>query len=177
MKHSIFLSYPNPYNKKQENFIKQVSSKIREMGYDPRTLGRTDYDLSSPLSSIRRLMNESNGLITFAFRRTKIESAKCRPGTKYEEHIKDKWLTSPYCHIEPAMAFQMGLPILILRELGVIEDGLLEKGAVGMYMPEFNLNDSSKNYLDSDEWLQIFSTWSLQVSNVIKLKGEPPKLY
>ncbi len=177
MKHSIFLSYPRPYNGKQENFIKQVSEYLVVRGFEPRTLGVTDYDTTAPLNTIRRILNESNGLITFAFRRTIIDNGRIRPHTKHEEKISNQWLTSPFCQIEPAMAYQMGLPILILRELGVIADGILEKGVVGSYMPEFNLNDSNNKYLESEEWNQIINQWESQVRTVIKKKGEPPQLY
>lgn len=45
--------------------------------------------------------------------------------------ISNKWLTSPYCHIEAAMVFQIELPVLVFREKGVIDDGILEKGVLG----------------------------------------------
>jgi hypothetical protein len=32
-----------------------------------------------------------------------------------EESIDGKWLTTPWSHIEAAMAYQLGLPVLILR--------------------------------------------------------------
>jgi len=41
-------------------------------GLEPRTLGVTDYDMDAPLKAIRRLMLESNGLITIAFKRALI---------------------------------------------------------------------------------------------------------
>ena len=40
------------------------------------------------------------------------------------------------------MAYQLGLPILIFRQKGVIDDGILERGVVGLYMPEFDLEIS-----------------------------------
>lgn len=73
--------------------------------------------------------------------------------------ISNQWLTSPYCQIEPAMAFQIGLPVLILRETGVIADGILERGVFGAYMPEFNLNGNVDDYFASAEWGQIIQKW------------------
>jgi hypothetical protein len=96
-----------------------------------RTLGVTDYDMDAPLKAIRRLMLESNGMITVAFRRTYIERGTANYQTDIPtlraHQFTDSWLTSPWAHIEPAMAYQIGLPILLLREDGVIADGLLEK--------------------------------------------------
>ncbi|WP_237748721.1 hypothetical protein [Streptococcus mutans] len=45
----------------------------------PRTLGITDYDMNAPLTAIRRLMIESNGIITIAFRRNLIRDGISKP--------------------------------------------------------------------------------------------------
>jgi hypothetical protein len=74
------------------------------------------------------------------------------------------------------MAFQIGLPIMILRESGVIADGILEKGVTGTYLPEFSLYNGI-NYLDSQEWKQIFNQWNGIVLNVIKNRGYPKSVY
>ena len=76
-------------------------------------------------------MAESNGLLCVAFRRTHILNGEriVRVGRKFEtRHIEDLWLTIPWAHIEPTMAYQIGLPVLVLREAGVVYDGVLEKG-------------------------------------------------
>lgn len=178
---SIFLSYPKPYLQRQKDFIDAVRNHLEERGFCTRTLGVTDYDTEAPLVAIRRLMMESNGLLTIAFRRAYIEKGTVKPNTDISNmkgyDISDKWLTSPYCHIEPAMAFQIGLPILIFREIGVIDDGILEKGVVGTYMPEFNLDKPADEYFKSDEWKQLIGKWECMVRNVSDNKGLPPKLY
>ena len=150
-------------------------------GFAPRTLGVTDYDMDAPLTAIRRLMLESNGLITIAFRRAYIEKGIGKYGTDIsgvkEFEINGQWTTSPYCHIEPAMAFQLGLPILIFREAGVIADGILEKGVTGTYLPEFDLSKNPDYYLTSKEWLQVIGKWEGYVRKVAESRGCPPKLY
>src|SRR5215469_10252093 len=70
---SVFLSYPKPCTGGQQQFIDGVYDYLDSRGFAPRTLGVTDYDVSAPLKAIRRLMLESNGLITVAFRRVFIE--------------------------------------------------------------------------------------------------------
>ncbi len=175
----VFLSYPKPYLYRQEEFINRISNYFQNRGLMPRTLGVTDYDMDAPLSAIRRIMLESNGLVTVAFRRSFIESGVVKPdgelGCEYD--ISNNWLTSPYCQIEPAMAFQLGLPILILRENGVIPDGILEKGVLGIYMPEFNLDCNLDDYFKSPEWNQIIQKWEGYVRVVAENKGRPPILY
>jgi len=181
MRISIFLSYPRSHMARQQAFIDRLEGYFKSRGLFPRTLGVTDYDPDAPLKAIRRLMIESNGLVTIAFRRTHIQKAVSRfeadiPGAKPSE-IGDVWLTSPYCQIEPAMAYQLGLPVLVFRETGVVQDGLLEKGVLGSYMPEFNLDTPLDDYFRSVEWNDVIGRWEGFVRTVVDTKGNPPKLY
>ena len=177
----VFLSYPQPHLKKQLEFIKAIRKHLLNRGFEARTLGVTDYDMDEPLTAIRRLMIESNGLLTVAFRRAQIQKGIGKPNSDLdnikEYSLDNQWLTSPYCHIEPAMAFQIGLPILILREKGVIADGILEKGITGTYLPEFDLSENIDEYFSSTEWKQLIGKWECYVRTVAINKGCPPKLY
>jgi len=187
---SVFLSYPAPYSAKQKRFIARVEDYLKQRGLSPRTLGVTDYDLSAPLTAIRRLMLESNGLITIAFRRTHVEKGishtRRDDGILQEKPINNRWLTTPWAHIEPAMAYQIGLPILIFRQSGVLDDGILERGVVGLYVPEFDLgedlvedlqNDLVNKYFESSQWIGVMSKWEGYVRATVERKGNPPALF
>lgn len=177
----VFLSYPKPSQLSQQKFIDHLTAYLKSRGISPRTLGVTDYDLEAPLNAIRRLMIESNGLITVAFRRTFIQDGTMRFGTDIpgseSRKIEAQWLTSPWSQIEPAMAYQLGLPILILRESNVLDEGILERGVAGLYSPEFNLDNSPDDYFSSNEWHAIISEWEGYVGAVVDRKGSPPQLY
>ncbi len=178
---SVFLSYPRPHMKNQQLFIDTLKKYLIEHGLEARTLGVTDYDMEAPLKAIRRLMLESNGLLSIAFRRSIIQEGIYKPHSDIGEEssyvLENTWLTSPYCQIEPAMAFQLGLPILIFREKGVLEEGVLEKGVLGIYMPEFDLEQPIDEYFKSPEFLQILGRWQACVRKVVANKANPPKLY
>ena len=175
MRIPIFLSKPSPICEEQECFIDCLIEFLKSEGLEPRTLGVTDYDINAPLKGIRRIMMESNGLLAIALKKTHIET-----GCQYKEGcwdcVEDKWLTSPYCQIEPAMAFQLGLPVLILRDKSVIADGILEKGALGSFMSVFDMKDGC-DYFGSDEFLELLREWEADVRTVAKNKGNPPRLY
>ena len=82
MKDSVFLSYPKPYLEKQKQFIEKVVSYLENRGLQPRTLGVTDYDMDAPLTAIRRLLLESNGLIAMRkSQRNQEEIWLCRRST------------------------------------------------------------------------------------------------
>ncbi len=120
-------------------------------------------------------------MLTIAFRITYIVEGKVRSNTDIEHQaessLSNVWLTSPYCQIEPAMAYQLGLPILILRERGVVAEGLLEKGVTGSYMPKFSLEDENMALFQSHEWNDVIGKWEGYVRAVVDTKGNPPKLY
>ncbi|MFL1428372.1 MULTISPECIES: hypothetical protein [unclassified Nocardiopsis] len=142
----------------------------------------TDYDLEAPLHAIRRLMLESNGLIAIAFKRTYIEHAVVNRDSDFSgrepREISDEWMTTPWPHIESAMAYQLGLPVLILREAGVIADGVLEKGVAGIAMPEFDLSkDPTADFMNGVEGAALFSKWAHQAESVFLNKGSPGRLY
>ena len=181
MKIPVFLSYPKPCFGAQNQFIDRVRAHLEQRDFGPRTLGVTDYDMDAPLKAIRRLMLECNGLITVAFRRTYVEKGIARFRTDVKQlkpsSINRMWLTTPWAHIEPAMAYQLGLPILLLREKGVLEDGILERGVAGLYMPEFDLEKPVAHYFSSPEWSGIIGKWDGYVRAVVERKGTPPQLY
>jgi hypothetical protein len=178
---SIFLSYPKPCFGRQKAFVDQVFKYLCGQGLAPRTLGVTDYDMDAPLTAIRRLMLESNGLLTIAFRRTYIEKGTARLRTDIdtltEESVDGQWLTTPWAHIEAAMAYQLGLPVLIFREQGVLADGILERGVVGLYMPEFDLDKAADDYFAAAEWKGMIGRWEGYVRGVVDRKGRPPQLF
>ena len=189
MRSSIFLSYPKPWSAEQEAFIEGVTHYLKSRGFEPRTLGVTDYDMDAPLNGVRRLMLEANGLVTIAFRRLHVASGaiRRRPATRAraseapppleDETFDDRWLSTPWPHIEAAMAFQLGLPILVFREAGVVADGVLEPGVVGLYLPEVDLTQNLESYLQSPEWTEPLGQWEGRVRRVIEHKGTPPRLY
>jgi hypothetical protein len=181
MKISVFLSYPKPCFASQEKFIDELKIFLNERGFVPRTIGVTDYDMDAPLKGIRRLMAECNGLITIALRRTFIEKGVGKYRTDIKElaeaPINQKWLSSPWSQIEASMAYQIGLPILILRENGVLDEGILERGILGLYMPEFNLDKDSHSYFKTIEWNDMIGRWEGYVRAVSDKKGNPPSLF
>jgi len=68
------------------------------------------------------------------------------------------------------MAYQLGVPVLIFREKGVIAEGLLERGVVGTYMPEIDLARPLDVYFKSNEWNDIIRRWEGFVRAVVEAK-------
>jgi hypothetical protein len=116
-------------------------------------------------------MLDTYGMIAVAFRRMFVADGRLtvRRGTNDPERetLAEQWFTSPWVHIETAMAYQQGLPVLILSEFNVFVEGMLEAGAVGMYMPTFKLDEDSNAYFHSNEFDALFTDWTHRVRTMI----------
>lgn len=181
MRVPVFVSKPSPHLVAQVEFVEQFKTTLQARGFEPLTLGPgSSYDYEAPLAGIRRLLTHCCGLVSIAFRRTHAVATTKYRGADIdgvtEQLNGDLWFTSPYCQIEPAMAFQLGLPILVLREEGVSAEGVLENGVTGLYLPEFSLS-ADQSFLQSDAFHRLFEQWGARVQMVYKRRGEPPKLY
>jgi len=174
---SVFLSYPTPHLQAQQQFIAHVEGYLLSQGLEARTMGKSNYDMDAPLAGIRRLMVGCCGLLSVAFRRSLAKKVQVRAGADldkvFSEEVEHIWLTSPYCQIEPAMAYQLGIPILIMKERGVMAEGVLEKGVTGQYLPEF---DCSQDVFGIAEWTNILNQWVGRVRSVYDNRGRPPQL-
>ncbi len=174
----VFVSCSKAYLQRQEAFLVEVERALVEACLRPMTLGRSEYSIDAPLEAIRRLMTGSFGLITLAFRRSYVEVGTDRPMSDLGEPEVDRsktWLSSPYCQIEPAMAYQLGIPVLIWREDGVSAEGLLDRGAVGLSMPAFDL-DTPPNLSDR-MWRQPFQEWIDRVRSTHRKIAAAPRLW
>jgi hypothetical protein len=172
----IFLSFSKPIFPAQREFVRELSEGLASFGMKPRTLGVTVYDTGVPLTAIRNLISRSAGLISIAFRRSYVVKGwkyDCQGTQTVVDPVESAWLTSPWPHIEVGMAFQIDLPILVLREAGVTPDGILEKGSSALYLPTFNLEKNAESYLHSDEWQHIFHKWSVLVRTYVNSRATP----
>lgn len=182
---SVFLSRPTPHQARQDQFLDRVKSHLSARGLEPRTIGETDYG-TQPMQHIRSVMMDCNGFIGLAFRRFLVVEGVDRPEPDSKSttprhnlgSLRNRWLTTPYVHLEAAVAYQIGLPIILFVEEGVVQEGALESGVLVMYPPTFSLaDDIDKQFFGSRRWQQIINTWEGQVREVVHNKGQPPRLY
>lgn len=181
---NIFLSRPTPYNDMQKLFLAKVTHHLKCRGLAPRTIGDTDYG-REPMPHIRAVMTDCNGLLGLALRRFKVIKGVDRPDAVADQflHVRADanltWLTTPYIHLESAIAFHIGLPILLLVEKDVVKEGALEAGIMGVHPPEVDLASERcmDDFLASQQWQQLVNTWEGEVREVVYSKGRPPRLY
>jgi hypothetical protein len=153
---TIFLSLGTPYNERYQTFAKCLIDFFAREGFALKSVGYNIGSHQGPMKKIVQVFEESKGAVIVAFKRINISS-----GTEKEtEPLSDVCLATPWNQIEAAMAFDRGLPLLMIVEKGLRRDGMFEYGP-DWYVFEMELIPED---LHSDKFRLIFNEWKEAVS-------------
>lgn len=123
----VFISMGTPYTPEYSAFRDALETYLRDQcDVDPRIIGKNEYPSGSPLGKIRDVMRSCHGVIIVAYERKHITKGTEKRGSDGASSLADRTYTTPWNHIESAMAFSLGLPIHILCQNGLTEEGLIE---------------------------------------------------
>jgi hypothetical protein len=110
----IFLSRPTVLSKRQEDTFQAWSASLAELGFQLQRLQRQNYS-DQPWDQLRHILAHVDGIVAFGFWQGNAESGE----------LTRSMHTSPWTHIEAAMAIAASAPVLVLPEPG-IEDGIFD---------------------------------------------------
>jgi hypothetical protein len=168
----IFLSVGTTYNDKQEEFVKTIEKYLESNGLSSKTLGRSVFSSEQPLKAVEGCMKKCAGTVILAFERTCIENGKEKRGSPKEVALNNVNLPTVWNQIEAAMSYSFGLPLLVLVEHGLKNEGLLEKG-YDWYVKEISLDKST---LFETEFVGVFSDWKKRVEETkAEIENSPKK--
>jgi hypothetical protein len=178
----VFLSQPNipNLNAHQLQFLIRLIREIRRELFFPRTLPRTELYPESILTNVRRVINSSYGLVAanLALRKVQvIETNGVVPFPTPPDNIF--WLGSPFSQIEPAMAFERGLPLLLIIQSGVIMEGIWSFGVAPFTILTWNSDPDNPQpgdidaFFDSVQWREILKNWAAEVRNGYYIQTGP----
>ena len=131
---NIFVSRPTWISSEFEEGLDAFLLTLKNMGLIPRTLGASDYPSKAPLDEVIEIMDECKGAIVLGYPQISVIS-----GT-----VKDEPLNSPlilpteWNHIEAALAYSKGLPLMILHHLEVSR-GVFDRGVMNAFVHQVNL--------------------------------------
>jgi len=116
-----------PFTEQYAKFRDELETLLRDRcGVNPRIIGKNEYPSGSPLSHIREVMRECHGVVVVAYERTFLESGIEKRGGPTETNINKRAYTTPWNHIESAIAYSLSLPLYILCQHELTEEGLIE---------------------------------------------------
>ena len=169
----VFASSTNSINRIQGYFLDLLLQEIENVLLFPRTLPKSEQYPESSLTSIRRLILSSYGMLAVNFRRFLVKEMKTNVGPFQKDKVS--WEGSPFAQIEPAMAYQFGLPLLLVRESGTDKNrGIWERGSAPFFILEWDSDNQSVDaFFQSVEWRETFANWVGHVRSGYYMQTEP----
>ncbi|MBR3039108.1 MAG: hypothetical protein IKI20_00420 [Lachnospiraceae bacterium] len=145
----VFLSRPNPFLPNQQKFIDRFREELLEHDIETITLVADDYDLTDSMNYLKGMIKQCYGMVIIGFKQIFIEKGyKKKGGTPNpsfffpnEIDLSGQALTSPFCHIEGTMGLLNDLPLLIINEEGVREEGIIAGGKFCYKTDPFSLDN------------------------------------
>lgn len=123
----VFISMGTPFTEQYSKFRDELESLLRDRcNVNPRIIGKNEYPAGNPLSHIRNVMRECHGIVIVAYERTLIKTGIEKRGGQDAKEINGRTYTTPWNHIESAIAYSLSLPIYVLCQHGLTEEGLIE---------------------------------------------------
>lgn len=157
----IFLSVGRAATPQQEKFVEATQSLLRANGFNPRTVGRTDFESEKPLKTILDVMQECRGTVVIAFERIHFERGTELAGGENATALENVSLPTVWNQIEAGMAYALGHPLLAIAESRLRNEGLLEKG-YDWFVEWVELDIPS---LEERNFTEAFKAWKKRVES------------
>lgn len=154
---NVFISHPTPYNKYQKIFLSLIESELKKHGLNPTNLGKNNWSFISPLKPIKEIMDTCIAAIVIGLERHHSFIGYEKEFSKGSKELIHKYSSSPWIQIEAGMAYQAGLPILVLKEDKVYGEGILDPQISDSFVFEFELKKLQKKI--SPELEEIICSW------------------
>jgi hypothetical protein len=155
----IFVSVGGTANSQQEDFVRAVEDRLRGEGMIPHTVGRNTFSSDAPLKAVTELMKKCSGAVVIALERSFFPSGISKRGGPQQAVLSEIKLPTPWNQIEAAMAYSVSLPLLVIVEAGLQNEGLLERG-YDWYVQEVSLQPAS---LATAEFNGVLYSWKQKV--------------
>src|SRR4051794_30830632 len=174
----IFLSTTTHLNDNQQRFLNRLILEIENALLFPRTLPLSESYPESILTDIRRLVSSSYGMLAVNLRRFKIQTVELNEQTT--PPTTPIWEGSVYSQVEPSMAFQFGLPLLLVREEDTDANNGIWAGGIAplnLFIVWHSDTQTVDQFFKTPEWRSAFANWCAQVRNAFYIQTEPKFKY
>lgn len=168
----VFFSRPNPYIEQQQIFIEKLQSVFNKYDLETVTLQAGEYDLTDSINYLKGIIRQCYGIVIVGFKQIYIEKGTKKKGGKpndtffYPEEIdiSGQALTSPFCHIEGTIGLLYDLPLLIINEKGIREEGIVKGGRFSVKTINFDLSNIDE-FFNDDTFNEQLLVWIGKVTD------------
>lgn len=156
----VFISKGSAASPEQRVFVDAVLDMLKTVGIYPRIMNENEWSYEQPLKAINKIIKECDGAVVIAFTRTQFKKGIEIKKDSYNQ-LSDIRLPTPWNHIEAAMAYSYGLPLLVIAENGLKPEGLIEDG----YDWRIYWTDLNPDVVKSDSFKGFLNSWKDAIVN------------
>lgn len=160
---NVFISHPTPYTKYQMEFLALVDNLLKVNNLNPINLGKNNWDFRSPLKPIKELMDSCKAALIIGLERHHSYIGYEKEYSNDSKELIHKYSSSPWIQIEAGMAYQAGLPLLILKEKKVYAEGILDPQISDSFVFEFEIEKMHKKL--SPELSETILSWVVYINS------------
>ena len=125
-KPKVFISVGSNGSAAQRAATDQIFSVIQSCGLSPRQMEKNEWTSEQPLRGIRKVIAECDGAVVVAFTRYEFPAGIEHKKGDERAELRDTRFPTVWNQIEAALAYGRDLPLLVICEQGLRDDGLLE---------------------------------------------------
>jgi hypothetical protein len=141
----------------QEEFLAGIEKKLKSHNLNPVNLGKSNWSYRAPMSPIKKIMSKCKAAIIIGLERSHSYIGYDREGSPASSEYVHKFQSTPWIHIEAGMAYQMGIPLLILKEKKLHSEGILDPLVSEFFVFEFVIENVFKSL--SAELISVIESW------------------
>ncbi len=152
----VFLSVGEPHNEEQNKYLETLVEYLNRHGIAVETLGRSFWSIENPLRPVQRKMQEVYGAVILAMERFHSKEGLYKENSTSERTVSDQYFATVWTQIEAAMAYQLELPLLILKDERLVAEGMFDPGIhewkiirINSHETEELKRDTIKGFIDS----------------------------
>jgi len=154
-KPKVFISVGSNGTKDQVDAADSIFAVIAATGLAPRQMEKNEWSAEQPLRAIRRVIAECHGAVIIAFARYEFASGVERAKGGGTIALERTLFPTVWNQIEAALAYGRDVPLLVICEKGLREDGLLE----GKYDWRVFWTDFQPSDIGSDRFAGFVQSW------------------
>jgi hypothetical protein len=175
MRIPVFISGPTDLSPDQDEVRNAIKEMLNDEMLEPRALGRTDYPLSLPLAEVCVIASHCAGGIILGFEQLRVTAGTRKHGARKDDGkdasraITSEQMTrlpTAWNHMEAAILFTLGKPLMIMCEQG-IDEGVFFPGTASSFTHTLPAN-LKEFAAQRDPIRQVIKSWRARVSATYK---------
>jgi hypothetical protein len=168
MNTDVYLSVGRGYTDAYRSFVEEFDRHLKAVGLTPQTVGRNYYKNQEPLEAIADCMRECRGAVVLAFERVRIAEGVEMPGGGANEiTLRGASVPTVWNQIEAAMAYTLGLPLLVVVQEGLRPEGLLQHGYKWYVVTE----PFDSSLFSKPAFTGVLADWKNQIESTPSTRG------